>query len=53
MRGTVGYTGSGLNAGIGVEGTREGPSDLCGLANDGANQHDAKLEHTDECNAEI
>jgi hypothetical protein len=52
MRGT-GRTSSGLNAGIDVEGTREGPSDVRDLANDAANQHDAKLEYPDECDSEI
>jgi len=33
--------------------TRGRPSDVCDLANDGANQHDGKLECADECGSEI
>ncbi len=36
-----------------VEGTLKGPSDVCDLANDGANQNDGKLERAKQRGADI
>ena len=36
-----------------VEGTLKGPSDVCDLANDGANQNDGKLERAKQRGTDI